>query len=353
VIPIGTSIEVREFPAAVTGIIVANVGMFVLMSGLSAAELDVFVRHYALIPARYAAPDIVRLDPFDPLPLLVNVFLHGSLVHLLVNMWTLWLFGRVLEDHVGTWRFLALYIAGGLAADAAHILTNLSSTVPALGASGAVAAVMAAVIAQHPRSRITLLVPIGFFPLLIPLPVLIYGGIWFGLQVLQGLWQFAEPQGAGGIAWWAHVGGFVAGPLIASILGGRGHQPRIVGADRPRLQLIGFQRIRPVKQSTPTRDRQSVISRNNRRQSSAEKRQKMARPMKPGRPKRRTAVPVTEPRSSPAKARGGRGSIPTTVQINHLSDRADTLQRPLPSAGRIALHIPQFILRAVLNRSNR
>jgi membrane associated rhomboid family serine protease len=304
VIPVGTSIEAREFPAAVTGIIVANVGLFVLMSLLPAADLDAFIRHYALVPARYTAPALVRLDPLDPLPLLVNLFLHGSMIHLLVNMWTLWLFGRVLEDHMGTWRFLVLYVAGGLAADIAHVLTNFSSPVPALGASGAVAAVMAAVVVLHPRSRIILLVPIGFFPLLIPLPVLLFGVLWFGLQILQGLWLFMEPQGAGGIAWWAHVGGFVAGPALAGVLGVPGHRPRVIGGERSRLKRIGYQRIHPVKQSPP-RGRRSVFARRSGAAAPVPDQPDSAGPP----PSRKTAVPITTTDGSPRRRRR-QGAVP-------------------------------------------
>jgi membrane associated rhomboid family serine protease len=136
-------------------------------------------------------------------------------------MWTLWLFGGAVEDRLGHGRYLAFYLACGLAASFAHAFVNAGSTIPAVGASGAIAGVTGAYARLFPRSWIVLLVPIFFIPFFFELPALLYIAFWFFMQVLQGTAGLMMPE-AGGVAWWAHIGGFVAGILLAPVI----HRPR-------------------------------------------------------------------------------------------------------------------------------
>ncbi len=350
-IPVGTSIEVREYPAAVIGIIAANVGLFLLMAAIPPQDLDGFLRSYALVPAHYTDPASVHFDPFNPLPLIVNAFLHVGFVHLVVNMWTLWLFGRVLEDHIGTWRFVVLYLCGSLAADAAHIATHMSSTIPALGASGAVAAVMAAVVVKFPASRITLLIPIGFFPLLLPMPVIVFGGLWFGLQVLSGVGELGLSEAAPGIAWWAHIGGFVAGPVLAVLLGRPAGSPRVIGEERAKVQLIGAQRVRAVNLGTGKRKATSTPPRR-----FPGRQTKGKRSVDPEKVQNRTA----SKRDHHTPARGNRrSSVPITHAVtpndtgpDHRADGAAG-KRPSVSLATIALFILKSLVRTALRGSSR
>jgi len=145
--------------------------------------------------------------------LFTSMFLHGSWVHLLGNMWFLWIFGRNVEDAMTRPRFLALYVLGGLAAAAAQVAASPSSGIPMVGASGAISAIMGAYLILYPNVRVYALVPLGFFITSIALPawsMLLY---WAGIQLLSGLASIGDSTGAG-VAFWAHVGGFIAGMML-------------------------------------------------------------------------------------------------------------------------------------------
>ena len=146
---------------------------------------------------------------------LTHMFLHGSWMHLLGNMWFLWLFGNNIEDSMGHLRFLAFYLLCGLAAAAAQILTNPSSPVPMVGASGAISGVMGAYLVLYPRVRVYTLVPLGFFITSMALPAWVMLGYWFLIQFVSGLVDVGGE--GGGVAFWAHVGGFVAGLVLVKL----------------------------------------------------------------------------------------------------------------------------------------
>jgi membrane associated rhomboid family serine protease len=134
-------------------------------------------------------------------------------------MWTLYIFGPALEDRLGTARFVALYLLSGLAASVTHAVFNASSQVPVLGASGAIAGVIAAYALRFPFAWVRVVVPIVFIPLIFSIPAMLFAGIWFFLQVLQGTGELLSPYaGAAGIAWWAHIGGFMAGLVLLPLL---------------------------------------------------------------------------------------------------------------------------------------
>jgi len=217
VIPASNTIPYTARPWATGTLIVLSVAAFLYQLTLSPAETEAFLAAHALVPARYtddawaAAHGLSRTDLS---PFLTNMFLHGGMLHILGNLWTLWVFGPALEDRLGPGRFVALYLVSGLAAGALHFVVNFSSAIPALGASGAIAGVIAAYARRFPYAWVNVLQPIVILPVFFMMPALAFAGIWFGLQVMQAAGSLAMPAGAEGIAWWAHVGGFVAGWML-------------------------------------------------------------------------------------------------------------------------------------------
>jgi len=241
-IPIYDTAPRARTPVVVYGMILANVAIFIWMVGLSEPETGWVLIHFALIPLRYSDPEAalaVGLDPTNYWPLLTSTFLHGGWLHLGLNMWSLWIFGPAMEAHCGRLGFIVLYAAGAVAASFAHLVANWTSPVPALGASGAIAAVVAAYAVTYPRAKVILLVPILFLPLFIPVSALFFAAFWFVLQILQGTQElFAGSMGAG-VAWWAHIGGFLLGIFFAKVadaLGlGRGIETRRWSGSVPRV----------------------------------------------------------------------------------------------------------------------
>jgi membrane associated rhomboid family serine protease len=173
---------------------------------------------FGLVPARYTDPKwaIINHLPADGyLSFLTNLFIHGGWLHIVGNMWFLYLFGRSVEDRTGHARFLVLYLLCGLAADLIYFLITPHSTIPTIGASGAIAGVMSAYLVLFPRAKILTLLPILFLPLFIELSAFFYVAYWFVLQLVAGMVSLGLTQTGGGIAWWGHVGGFIAGiPLV-------------------------------------------------------------------------------------------------------------------------------------------
>jgi membrane associated rhomboid family serine protease len=207
-------------PVIVISLITANTLVFLWMWSLPPSALDRVLVHLALIPLRYSDPvSAVRLglDPHNWWPLLTNTFMHGGWLHLIVNMWFLWIFGPAMEGRFGRIGFLCLYLIGGLVASIVDVIAQSSSTEAVLGASGAIAAVIAAYAVTYPSARVITIVPLGFVPLFLPVPAILFGLIWFGLQVVQGTSALTTPGLATGIAWWAHIGGFAFGAAFALI----------------------------------------------------------------------------------------------------------------------------------------
>jgi membrane associated rhomboid family serine protease len=240
VIPLRDTVR-RRRPAGITAVLLlANVAVFLWQASLPPARLERFVLHQALVPARFLWE--VRHAPFHPaallLPFPLSLFLHGGVVHLLGNLLFLFVFGRSVEDRLGHARFLLFYLFAGIAASATHVAMNPSSGVPVIGASGAIAGVMGAYFVFYPRARVLTLVPIFIFVQLVELPAFLFLAVWFALQFLEGTLAAAPGlAGASGVAWWAHVGGFAAGVLVALISALRG--PRRRGRPAPRLPAAG------------------------------------------------------------------------------------------------------------------
>jgi membrane associated rhomboid family serine protease len=158
-----------------------------------------------MVPARLGA------DPDAYWTVLTCMFLHGGWMHFIGNMWVLFLFGDAVEDRMGPARYLVFYLLCGLAAGLTHYLTNPTSPVPTVGASGAIAGVMGAYFVLFPTARVITLIPVFFFPFLVEIPAVVYLGVWFASQLFSGTLALVGPQYYEGVAWWAHVGGFVAG----------------------------------------------------------------------------------------------------------------------------------------------
>ena len=218
-IPIRNAVPSR-YPPVVTWLLIAtNCLVFLLQNSLSPAELEEFLRDFALIPARYTlALAYGDLSAADLFPFFSMMFLHGGWLHLIFNMWTLWLFGPTVEDRLGHGRYLAFYLACGLAASIAHVFFNPTSIVPALGASGAIAGVLGCYMRLFPLARVVVVVPIIFIPLFFEVYAFVFVGLWFLIQIFQGALELVLPSSGGGVAWWAHVGGFVAGLTLGPLL---------------------------------------------------------------------------------------------------------------------------------------
>jgi hypothetical protein len=211
-IPLRDTVPARSRPIVTQGIIALNALVFLLQMS-QGPHLERFIYHYGLVPARYFVPQVA--DYFTAaeqvFALFSFMFLHGGFWHLLGNMWSLYIFGDNVEDHLGPLRYAAFYLLCGLASGLAHMLIHRTSGVPTIGASGAIAGVMGAYFILFPGSRILTLIPILFIPYFIEIPAYFYLGAWFVMQFLSAA---GEGAGSGGVAWWAHIGGFVFGMLL-------------------------------------------------------------------------------------------------------------------------------------------
>jgi membrane associated rhomboid family serine protease len=211
--PIKDSVRAQSFPFINWTIIILNGLVFYYQVNLSSSGLEQFLETFALIPAR-----INLNQPFSTLPFLTHIWLHGSLFHLISNMWMLFIFGDNVEDRMGSGRYLLFYLLGGISAGILQYYFSVDPNTPAVGASGAIAAVMGAYFIFYPKSRVVTFVPILLFRWFINIPSFIYLGIWFATQLFSGVTEFAAAGGGmGGVAWWAHIGGFAFGLLLGNI----------------------------------------------------------------------------------------------------------------------------------------
>ena len=206
-------------------VIALNVLVFLFEQSLLPAERNLFLTEYGATPASIASwiagsHHVTFVDA--TLPILTSMFLHGGWLHLIFNMWALWIFGDNVEDHLGHLPYLAFYLVCGVLADMVHTLFNLHSTTPTVGASGAIAGVMGAYFLLYPSARVLTLVPF-FFVFLTWLPAWVILGYWFVVQFLTGAASTISyaSQSAGGVAVWAHVGGFLAGLLLVKLFPAR------------------------------------------------------------------------------------------------------------------------------------
>jgi membrane associated rhomboid family serine protease len=213
--PLRDTIRARSFPIITYGLIALNVLIFYFESSLSQSGFELLIGRFGMVPA--------RLSPTNPLPWLTlfsSMFLHGSWFHLISNMWTLFIFGDNVEDRMGSGRYLIFYILSGLAAGLAHALLASGSQLPTVGASGAIAGVLGGYLLLFPGARVITLVPVFFF-WFIELPAFLFLGIWFLSQLSSGLMNLGRAGDFGGIAWWAHIGGFIFGFISVKLFARR------------------------------------------------------------------------------------------------------------------------------------
>ena len=211
-IPIRDSIPTRRVPIVNYALIGANLLVFLLM-WLAGPEQERLVYQFALIPASFSN----GIDLGDISDIFTSMFMHAGIAHIAGNMLYLWIFGDNVEDRLGSFKYLLFYLAGGLAASLTHLLFNPSSQIPTVGASGAIAAVLGAYLVMYPRSRIATFIPLGFFMRLAMVPASVVLGFWFILQLFNGFLSIGAAD-VGGVAFWAHIGGFVAGVVLAKLM---------------------------------------------------------------------------------------------------------------------------------------
>ena len=212
-IPLRNTTKPLTFPVINTILIIFNISIFIYELSLGKG-INRFIYHYGLIPGLiFSSHDLSIYDRLSPF--ITSMFLHGGWMHIIGNMLFLYIFGANIEDRMGHLRYLIFYIVSGLAAALFQIITNIHSIVPMVGASGAISGVLGAYITFYPRSRILTLVPILFFIRLMHVPAAVFIIFWFILQFISGLSALSIDQNAGGVAFWAHIGGFIAGLILA------------------------------------------------------------------------------------------------------------------------------------------
>ena len=215
--PIRDNIPSRSWPLITVALILANFYYFYQELILGDAALSRFIHIWGLVPADFIAG--LARTPFAPeayLPLVTNLFLHGGWMHILGNMWYLWIFGDNVEDCLGKLRFVFFYLLCGVAANLAQVVVDPASTVPTIGASGAISGVLGAYLTLFPRARISTLIPLfPIFPV-VRIPAVLFLAVWFLLQLQNG--AISLFMAGTNIAWWAHIGGFAAGFVLARIV---------------------------------------------------------------------------------------------------------------------------------------
>jgi len=190
---------------------------------MAGSNEEALIYQFALIPAAFTGG--ISLGNISDI--FTSMFMHAGLAHLGGNMLYLWIFGDNVEDSMGHGRYLLFYLIGGLVASLAHIFTNPASQIPTVGASGAIAAVLGAYLVLYPNSRVLTIIPLGFFLRMTMIPAAIVLGLWFVLQLFSGVLSMGGPD-VGGVAFWAHIGGFVAGVILAKIFAKKRYADTIV-----------------------------------------------------------------------------------------------------------------------------
>ncbi len=231
-IPINDTIHSRSFPLVTWLIVIVNVLVFVLIElPLSQSALNNLISTYGVTPSQCAAPilkgfSLARIPGLGILfggcavPLITSMFLHGGWLHIIGNMWVLIIFGDNVEDRMGSVRYFIFYLVCGVVSGLTQAFIAPTSQVPAIGASGAIAGVLAAYLVFFPRARVVTLVPLFILPWFINIPAVIFIVIWFLLQFFSGVASLGAAT-SGGVAYWAHVGGFISGLLLVWFFGAR------------------------------------------------------------------------------------------------------------------------------------
>jgi membrane associated rhomboid family serine protease len=233
----------QRTPYVTYGLIALNIAIFIYELSLPAYGLTDFFHSWALVPDELSTSlttGVSTPNAEEWLTIVTSQFLHGGFLHVVGNMLYLWIFGNNVEDQMGHGRFLLFYLLCGVLANLAQWFFAMGSEIPSLGASGAIAGVMGAYIFRFPEVRILTLVPLGPFPLPLRIPALFYLGIWFVQQAFYGFASLGAPamigMESGGIAYWAHAGGFAIGALVGPVFGLFSQPDLEVGAEAPSVE---------------------------------------------------------------------------------------------------------------------
>ncbi len=215
-IPLRDTIPSSTYPIITVSLIITNILAFFYQLSLG-NEMAEFLNVFAVVPSR--SFQLLAEGSVIPalLPFFTSMFLHGGWWHIIGNMLYLWIFGDNVEDMMGHGRFFVFYILCGVGSSLAHALSASSSVIPSLGASGAIAGVLGAYIVLFPRSRVVTVIPIFFFLYFIEVPAFLFLGLWFVLQLTSGLAILGVQTVSGGVAWWAHIGGFALGVILLPV----------------------------------------------------------------------------------------------------------------------------------------
>ncbi len=215
-IPLRSSERTYSAPVVTLTLIAINLLVFLFELSMPSSYLNYFIRLHGIVPYR-----------FHYSSLLTSMFLHGGWMHVLGNMWFLWIFGKAIEDLLGHFRFLIFYLLCGFAAGLIHVYTNYDSSVPTIGASGAIAGVMGAYLIKFPHARVVTLVFIFIFITTIDIPAAFLLIYWFLIQLFSGVGSVGESAiSRGDVAWFAHIGGFLAGMGLVYVMPNRQRFPR-------------------------------------------------------------------------------------------------------------------------------
>lgn len=209
-IPLSDSVKSHNFPLATLLILALNIYLFYLQ--LTSPDIEAFTTQWGFVPATFAI-----FNPSSWIPVVSSMFLHGGFLHIISNMLFLWVFADNIEDSMGILGFVAFYLLSGIAAVLTQYLIDPSSTIPMIGASGAVAGVLGAYWRLYPHSTIHTLIPIGFFVTSADIPASLMIGFWFISQLFSGYASVVETTvSEGGVAFFAHIGGFIAGLILVN-----------------------------------------------------------------------------------------------------------------------------------------
>lgn len=228
-VPLRDNVPTTITPYVTYALIGANIGIFLYQLSLAPQELQAFFQSAAVVPCQLSGNITGRCPvPTDQalpewMTLFTSQFLHGGFLHIAGNMLFLWIFGNNVEDRLGHIKFLIFYLACGALAALSQWFFSPNSTIPSLGASGAIAGVMGAYILRYPQAKVLTLIPLGFFITTFELPAIFFLGFWFVQQAFYGIASLQAPSNigmeSGGVAYWAHAGGFVFGAILAPLLG--------------------------------------------------------------------------------------------------------------------------------------
>ena len=219
-IPLRDVIPSKTTPVVTVVLIAANAAAWIYELALPSDTLSAFLNVYGVVPAA-----------FNPPSLFSSMFLHGSWSHFIGNMWYLWIFGDNVEDRMGPVRFVVFYLLCGFIAGIVHWFINADSMIPAVGASGAIAGVLGAYFVLFPHAHVIVMFPVLFVPVFFALPAVTYLGFWALSQVFSGTLSLAQPGDVGGVAFWAHAGGFAAGMALHIVFVRRGPSDRRLARD--------------------------------------------------------------------------------------------------------------------------